>query len=717
MNYIDILNSTFVNNHVNTGGGAINNGSGLYRFSLTNVTMAGNSATAGAGGIYNYNASSGSLTYYFKNNLIANNSGSVNSDVYVTGVTMNNNGYNLVENSNYTFNATGDITGDQANLFGTGLSSTPILGNHGTLNGTKTIELLSGSVAINAGASGVNGDISVSTTDQRGMNRNGSVDIGAYEYGGTSGTASWTGGASTTSWATTGNWSGGVVPNSGYAVTIPGSLSYYPVIDDSYTASNPASCMNLTIENGASVAINPGKAFTVNGTLTNSGGNPGIIIQSSADGTGSLIHNSDDIAATVKTYITGSTNLEEKKFHLVSIPAKAINPTSGLFLGSYLYKLDATQQEASNSNYYGKWVALGTSTSTPLDLNQGYMVYYPGASTTYTFPGNLNNSDFSFPITGHTGTYTFNLVPNPYPSAVNWGAATGWTKSAGIGGTCYVWGSNSGNYEYIPISGSPGIIPVGQAFMVMVNNEASPILTVKNAARVHSSQAFYKSAEETSNQLSIKADANSYSDVTRVAFNDEATEDFDLQTDGMKIFGLEDAPQLYTLSADKKFSINNLPLFQDQRTIEMNFETQFTGQVNLIISGIENFDPSLSIYLKDELTNQTINLRNQSVYTFVHNPENAANRFKLVFGGTIGIDEPTSLSGNLWIAGNTLYLNTPNLAGQTGLVEVYNVSGQKLMSKTIGLNELSMLELNYKGFIIVKLTAANEVMTVKGILR
>jgi hypothetical protein len=124
----------------------------------------------------------------------------------------------------------------------------------------------------------------------------------------------------------------------------------------------------------------------------------------------------------------------------------------------------------------------------------------------------------------------------------------------------------------------------------------------------------------------------------------------------------------------------------------------------------------LKIYLKDELTNTTINVRNQPVYTFSHNTGNAANRFKLVFGGTIGIEEQGNLPGNLLISGNTLYINTPNLAGQTGLIEVYNASGQKLMSKTIVLSELSTLELNSKGFVVARLTAGNEVMTVKGVL-
>ena len=53
--------------------------------------------------------------------------------------------------------------------------------------------------------------------------------------------------------------------------------------------------------------------------------------------------------------------------------------------------------------------------------------------------------------------------------------------------------------------------------------------------------------------------------------------------------------------------------------------------------------------------------------------------------------EGESHSGNMWISGNTLYINTPKLAGEIAMVEVFNTSGQKLMSKTIFLSELSLL--------------------------
>jgi len=565
----------------------------------------------------------------------------------------------------------------------------------------------------------------------------------------------WLGGESN-AWSNVANWSNGV-PSSAqsagifnWSSSLPNVTTYLPVVPTTVSVNNllvptgvsTAGNVNLTatgsvfmgssmtlsssalntagnleIKSGKILTIPAGSQLTVSGTTTNSAGNSGLVIQSGSGGTGSFIHNSASVAATVQTYITGSSAITDEKYHFVSIPTQNASPTSNLFLGSYLYKLDPTQTFATNN--YGKWIALGTSTTTELQTKQGYMIYYPNTATTYTFEGNLNNGTYNYLLTGHSGAgvYTFNLIPNPYPSAIVWNTGgTGWTESAGVGGTCYLWNASTGNYTSLA-SANDAYIPTGQALMVLVTNESSPTLSVNNNARSHSSQAFYKSASEIENQLVIKASSNNYTDETVVRFTTEASEEFDLQTDGMKLFGLEEAPQLYTLSGNEKYSINNLPVFQDQRTVDMSFETQFTGQVTLNFKGMESFEPSLNIYLKDELTNQTINLRNQQVYTFIHNPENAANRFKLIFGGTIGIEETASLSGNLWISGNTLYINTPNLTGQSGLVEVYNASGQKLMSKTIALIEVSAIELNCEGFVVARLMAGGEVITVKGVLR
>jgi hypothetical protein len=93
---------------------------------------------------------------------------------------------------------------------------------------------------------------------------------------------------------------------------------------------------------------------------------------------------------------------------------------------------------------------------------------------------------------------------------------------------------------------------------------------------------------------------------------------------------------------------------------------------------------------------------------------NDANRFKLIFGGTYGIEESESLTGNMWINGNTLYINTPKLSDEKALVEVYNAAGQNLLAKNLVLEGLTTFDLNMQGFVIVKLTSGQSVLRSNG---
>jgi len=200
-----ITNSTVNNNNAGVqsdGGGVFHSGGALI---LTNSTIFSNTSAWSGGGVYSINGTAATITnatisknsagsgnagggYYqlntpstIKNTLLADNTanGSAN-DVSITG-TVTDNGYNIVEVSNgYAWAATGDITGNQVLL---GLSGTLALNS--SVNGTQTLALSAGSIAVDAGDSAVNGSVTLPITDQRGLTRTATYDIGAYEYAAT----------------------------------------------------------------------------------------------------------------------------------------------------------------------------------------------------------------------------------------------------------------------------------------------------------------------------------------------------------------------------------------------------------------------------------------------------------------------------------------------------------------------------------------------------
>ncbi len=494
------------------------------------------------------------------------------------------------------------------------------------------------------------------------------------------------------------------------------SGSYWVIDNGNFTlksesATNLATMANLKIEADASLTLTPQSYVTVSGTLTNSSGTDGLVLRSTVDGTSSLIQSTNGVNATINRYVTGSTNLAAMKYHFVSVPLMpSFNSTANLLLGAYLYQLDV----ASDS-----WQSYGTSTTSPLDETKGYMVYYPAATHTFVFEGPINAGSFS-PTVVYAGQGN-NLVPNPYPSAIDWDAASGWTKT-NIANSVYVWpsGETEGNYatwiDGVGVNNGSRYIPAGQSFIVNAT-ASSPVLTMNDNVRVHNSQAFYKGGGQIADLLRIKAEANNYADEVVVRFTENATTTADPDFDAWKLTGLEAAPQLYTLAGDaEKLSINSLPYLETAYSVPMNFELSVSKPVTLTFSETESFDPSVTIFLKDNLTGQTMNVRTQPEFSFNHNPANAAGRFTVLFGGAIGVEEPLTETQKMWIADNILFINIPELSGQQALLEVFNTSGNRLMTRSLVLNELTTTYLNLEGFVIVKLTTGQKVLTTKGIL-
>ena len=209
---IDIINTTIAFNSMTSTVATIGGGGVAYRGSggtITNSTIAFNniaSGTANGAGIWlNPRLTT---TMSIKNSIISGNlrgnSALPNSDyyydVYKYGsiITLTDNGYNIIgyNNSSYsgfslastswvdgTSTLDGTFTRSSGGSGSLYLSST--LEDNSTLFYNQTLSIVVNSIAIDNGNESANGAISIPTTDQRGMIRVGTSDIGAYEYGST----------------------------------------------------------------------------------------------------------------------------------------------------------------------------------------------------------------------------------------------------------------------------------------------------------------------------------------------------------------------------------------------------------------------------------------------------------------------------------------------------------------------------------------------------
>ncbi len=199
---VNITGVTFSGNSADSGGGIFNNsgsgmsstvagctfsgnsagsaGGGIYTrgaLTITNCTFSGNSATSFGGGMYNR----GTVTLT-NNTFLGNSAGNGGGMYTISAVTINNSiiaasvsGENC--GGSGTVSGASNLADDDSCGSGFANSSTILLGPLGDYGGpTQTLPLLPGSSAIDAG------DVdNCSVADQRGKDRVGACDIGAFE--------------------------------------------------------------------------------------------------------------------------------------------------------------------------------------------------------------------------------------------------------------------------------------------------------------------------------------------------------------------------------------------------------------------------------------------------------------------------------------------------------------------------------------------------------
>jgi cysteine-rich repeat protein/predicted outer membrane repeat protein len=164
-----IVNSTLTANGSEDRGGAIYSSGDITDLTLNNDTITANTTGTSGGGI----ANDGDVT--MRNTLLVENTSTTGDGPNCDGF-INSNGYNIVSN---TADCTGITDGTKHDHVG----DDPLLDPLGLKNNggpTRTIALLAGSPAINAGD-----DASCRPIDQRGLSRpqGAHCDIGAYEKG------------------------------------------------------------------------------------------------------------------------------------------------------------------------------------------------------------------------------------------------------------------------------------------------------------------------------------------------------------------------------------------------------------------------------------------------------------------------------------------------------------------------------------------------------
>jgi hypothetical protein len=317
----------------------------------------------------------------------------------------------------------------------------------------------------------------------------------------------------------------------------------------------------------------------------------------------------------------------------------------------------------------------------------------------------------------------WNLVGNPYPSALEW--TSSWTKS-GVDATIYVydgtnyltWNYNLGGYG----TKTDGSIPPTQGFWVKANS-SSPSMTIPNSERIHSSQAFYKGSEEIMNGfLSITVNGNLYSDQIMLGMCGSATDQFDPEYDAYKIYGIEESPQMFALAGEDKLCVSIFEPVESKKVIPLGIKAGSDGNYTFTFEGIDGINPLLAVYLEDKSSTvagqSLIDLRKTNAYKFKMVQGTEEQRFNIHFIKT-GDQKPYEAAGSdgtcsasIYALQNEVYVNYH--ADAPARVIVYDLLGKEILSGDLLPDQLNKITVNTgSGYYIVKVVTGRIIESAK----
>lgn len=250
-----------------------------------------------------------------------------------------------------------------------------------------------------------------------------------------------------------------------------------------------------------------------------------------------------------------------------------------------------------------------------------------------TGPTTKGNFDFgvTFSSSGSIDDDGFNMIANPYPSAIDWDSPS-WVKTH-IDNAIYMWQADLGQYATyiggVSTNGGSNLIPSSQGFFIKTN-ASSPILQANENIKVAGNPTFIKS----SNSLTVgslfraKLEGNNFKDEAIVRFAEDATVNFDGQFDAVKLFSSQsDVPSISLVTTNKDLSINTLPMDQANISIPVRVKVGVSGNYSLSFEGLDIFENKACVTFEDLKTGTKTAIQNLGTYQFYMDATTIAPRF------------------------------------------------------------------------------------------
>lgn len=446
---------------------------------------------------------------------------------------------------------------------------------------------------------------------------------------------------------------------------------------------------NVTNQGSGTMTVGTTGLLHVEGTLVNNGTmtfeNSASLLRGSggSDGTGSGSY-------VVKRQGSGTAGVYN--FWSSPMTTHGLNVLNAA--GRYIYNPATGTYTAADDTFDPGWIT-ATGAMVP---GKGYTAQNTGLAA---FVGDVNNGNVGIGMQYFSnpdptlGGVPFNLVGNPYPSGLSVASFLAGNSSV-ISGAVYLWDDpgitpyNSQDYATINSLGTvsngngtfnsgswQGSIASGQGFKV----EALPgngTLTFTNAMRTANNTQFYAMSGDVA-RLWVQVENDEYSNETLIGFIEDATDERDHPYDAKKIIG-QPSLSIYTMLNDDSYAIQGFPpLTNLEKVVDVGTMYGEAGPYRFRLNDIENFDPSIAVYLEDTETGIWTNLLENPVYSYTAQAGIFPDRFNLHFmppSITTAIEEQQEASVHMFSNGNKLVIDFSNVDVNKARVEVFDMIGK-----------------------------------------
>ncbi|MGL2962850.1 T9SS sorting signal type C domain-containing protein [Flavobacterium sp. RSB2_4_14] len=441
-----------------------------------------------------------------------------------------------------------------------------------------------------------------------------------------------------------------------------------------------------------------------------------------------------------------------------------------------------------NSNgTFGNWIAPSTATMTE---GKGYIARtFNGSSTpatnTFTFRGQPNNGvisipisrgniqglitdpPLSYPVVGSTTKWddNWNLVGNPYPSAINSLTFLLNANNPDIEGFVYVWSHgtvpsaaivdpfyddfaiNYTSNDYIIYNGTGtvsgptgfnGMIASGQGFFVLMKDgpAASGSVNFNNSMRrntstnaTYNNTQFYRNASVEQTVIGEEEKSRIWLDIvspqnavkrTLIGYVETASNEKDRLFDAVTKANSLDIYSFITNDAVQEYCIQGRALpFINTDTVALGIKVATAGTYKIAISALDGlFEQGQPIFLEDKVLNIIHDLR-VAPYSFTVDAGRFDNRFILRYTSeNLGNPDFETLNNSVVVATNHGQLTIKSFIENMQDVTVYDILGRQLFEAK-GINNTEFVTSNIsmsQQTLIVKIRLKNGVVVTRKIV-